>query len=147
MIRVALAVVFAAALLGATLPAVEAGAAERTAVGVEADLDRLERAMLALYDGEAATAPDVDGAVRRLTLRLPRESWATVPVASVDLVPANGGARLSYRLRGRERVGRHVPVPLRASLGFDAPGRHRVVLRLVRDEGGASVAAARGGTA
>jgi len=146
-IRVALAAVFAAVLLGATLPAVEAGAAGRTAAGVEADLDRLERAMFALYDGEAATAPGVGGAVRRVTLRLPRDSWTTVPVASVDLAPASGGARLSYRLRGRERVSRHVAVPLRASLGFDAPGRHRVVFRLVRDDGGVAVAAARGGTA
>jgi hypothetical protein len=143
MFRVAFAVVFAVAMLGATLPAVEAGATERTAAGVEVDLDRLERAMLALYDGEAATAPGVDGAVRRVTLRLPRDSWTTVPVASVDLVPTHTGARLSYRLRDGERVSRHVPVPLRTSLALEAPGRHRVVLRLVRD-GDVAVAAERG---
>nr|WP_049980989.1 hypothetical protein [Halolamina rubra] len=66
MIRALLAVVLAAALLSATLPAVESGAADRTASALDREVSRIERA------GASLLAADDPGGSRVLSVSLLR---------------------------------------------------------------------------
>ena len=135
MIRIVLAAVLAVALLAVSLPAVENAQTDRTDEIVRSDLESLDAAALNLYtNDELVEGPD---ARRIVTVRIPERSWSA---AAVDRVVIHGeNETLTYRIDGQPT--RHVPAnarlarPDRGPLVLDAPGEHRLVLRLVEHEG------------
>lgn len=132
MIRVAVTVALAVALLAASLPAIEYAAAERSDARVRAAIEDLDAAATDLARSEEAT-PGTAGARRVVTVRLPRRGATTAAVERVVVTAANRSYR--YRVAGREPRTVHgtVPVyPVRGEpLELRAPGEHRLVLRLV----------------
>jgi len=135
-IRTVLAVLLTVALLAAVTPAVDEGRERRTAIHLDRVVDRIDRAARSLHAHEDPTAPDVAGARRIVSVRLPERSWTAV------------GARLwidgerdliGYRLDGgRARRTRLPGVDLRTPGGrlvVDGGSRRRLELSLVRDDG------------
>lgn len=135
-VRTVLAVVLAAALVGASLPAIDDARRDHADAAVRDDIDRFERAA----NGLLATDDPVDvqrGARRVVTLRLPARSWRDVGVEAVAFESAEDGrgARVTWRLRGGLRHVRRLPgVPLRTAgespLVAEAAGRNRLILSL-----------------
>jgi len=135
-IRVVLAVVLTVVLLAAATPAIDEGRAARTASHLDGAIDRLDRAARSLLAHEDPTRPSVAGARRIVALRLPARSWT----ASEATLRIDGEADLlAYRIGdGRPRRTTIRGVDLRTpngSINLRAPGRHRLVLSLVRDDG------------
>lgn len=124
-VRAVLAVVLAAALLGAALPGVDSARRQGTAAQVDRQLDRLATAAERLQ--ETDDLPPTGPMPRRtLTLRLPRGTWAQA-AATVRLPP---DARRVYWETGGETHSRRLPTGVRgppAGLRL-GPGRHRLVL-------------------
>ncbi|WP_435195708.1 DUF7311 family protein [Natronomonas sp. EA1] len=148
MIRLVLAVLLTAALLGASLPAVEEGRGSRTDTLVGAELTRFERVATALRQSNDPVSLGDGGARRLVTLRVPGASWTSAR-ATVALGGAAGQTdRLGWSRGGTTRS-RRLPVDLRVvadgSLRPDGtplelgPGRHRLALGLVRVDGRAVV--------
>lgn len=154
MIRLVLTVLLATATVAAALPAVEDARRARAADVVETDAERIVRAARALVRGDDATPPGVPGARRVLTVRVPQATWRTAGVETAKLAGApppaanrtatDRTATLSYRVgdgAGRS-VRLHVAgAALRTRDGpvVLGPGRQRVRLRLVADDGGTVV--------
>jgi hypothetical protein len=140
-IRALLAVALALALVAVSLPVVDDARTGRAAARADATLTTVERAARGLVTGEDATAPDLPGARRRVTVRLPVPSWSTAGVAwlSVGGRPGGRGNRslLAYRVSGGGvRTVRLAGVRLRTPGGpvtFRAPGGHALRLALRRD--------------
>lgn len=142
MIRVALAALLAVALLGAATPAIDDARTSATGRTLGADLSRVGAAAETLEDRHDAVRPEAGPARRTVRLVVPGGGWgrarATVTVDGrpegrglrwrVGDAPPNG-VRVGVELRVW-RDGRPVTGELR--LG---PGRHRLVLSLVRVEG------------
>lgn len=158
MIRVVLAIVTATAVLGTTIPVLDAVRDDVTADRLAVQGDRLERTATALAADSTAVDPDEPAARRTLTLTVPGRSLATAradPVAigcpSAVLTedsPSSGcDAALVYGVAGEPPVVRRVRSvdvvtpngPLRLS-----PGEHRLVLRYVERDGGPVVQVTRG---
>lgn len=141
MIRAVLAVSLAAALLAASLPAIDAAAADRTAAALDREADRVEHA------GTSLLAEDDPGARRVVTVTLPARSLtaAGVDTLSIDCQPR---CALRYSLDGGAARVRRLALPLRLPDGpvrLATPREHRLVLRLVDDpEGGERGVAIRG---
>lgn len=132
MIRVAVSVLLAVALVAASLPAIEHAAAERSDVQMRAAIDDLDAAAAELARTEEA-APGTEGARRVVTVELPERGLAAAQVAHLTVSPTNRTYR--YRVAGRtERTVRgRVPVYVADGrpLELRSAGRHRLVLRLV----------------
>jgi hypothetical protein len=156
-VRTALAVVLAAALLAAALPAVETAGEERAARAAEERVDRLAAALEALYAADP-TRPGTPGARRAVQVALPPPGTFGGGLAYLAVggrPGANGSVDdrtrdvLAYRVHGRDaRVAAVVPVDLRVLRGGDpAPdgeplvlrGDATVVFRLVKVDGRAVV--------
>ena len=136
MIRVVLAVLLAVAILAAVGPSVEAGREARTATHLDGVVDRVTRAVGSLRAHEDPTRPGVIGARRIVRLRLPTPSWAaTGAIFRVD----GDEDRIGYRLDGEApHRTRLRGVDLRTPSGpvvVESPGRHRLTVSLVRDDG------------
>jgi hypothetical protein len=150
-VRIALAVVLAAALLGVALPAVDAGRGERTATAVESSAERIARTAAHLRAVEDPTPPDVPGARAVVTVDVPAQSWDAAGVAYVAVggspgAPGDRGV-VAYRVRGRQSRTVPLDVAVRTPDGpvaFRTAGEHRVALSLVRDDG-VAVVVSRGG--
>ncbi|MFB6102022.1 MAG: ABC transporter [Haloplanus sp.] len=136
MIRVALAVFLTVALLAAVMPALDEGRATRTAIHLDGVTDRIERAVHGLRAHEDPTPPGVVGARRIVTVRLPTPSWTAVG-ATLRIDGAHD--RIGYRLDGRRPHRTTIRgVDLRTPDGplvVGSPGRHRLVVSLVRADG------------
>ncbi|MFW5948386.1 MAG: DUF7311 family protein [Halolamina sp.] len=127
MIRALLAVTLAAALLAASLPAVESAAADRTAASLDREVDRIERG------GASLLAEEDVGARRVVSVSLPAASLAG---AGVDSFALGCGQRcsVSYTLSTGAARTRRLDVPLATPEGtirFATPGVHRLSLRLI----------------
>jgi hypothetical protein len=132
----------AAALLAASLPAIEEARHDRTDARLDATVERIERAVDAIRTAEDPTRRDVPGARRPLAVRVPARSWSAAGVAwvavggtPVDAPGPDGNASLvAYRLDGGPTRRRRLPgVGLRTPRGavtLREPGRHRIRLRL-----------------
>ncbi|WP_299334092.1 DUF7311 family protein [Haloplanus sp.] len=136
MIRIVLAAVLTVALLAAATPAIDEGRAARTAIHLDGETDRLYRATRSLLAYEDPTRPSVTGPRRIIRVRLPTRSWT----ASEATLRIDGEADLlAYRVGdGRPRRTAFRDVDLRTPDGpirLRTPGRHRLVLSLVRDNG------------
>jgi hypothetical protein len=131
--RVLLAVGIAAALLAASLPAVEAVRTDRTAAEMDRTADRIETAGRSLLAADEAEA----GARRVVTVSLPT---ASLTAAGVDRFAIDCGKRcaVSYRLRGSTTHVNRLPIPLSTPDGvvtFSKAGTHRLRLGLSRANG------------
>lgn len=131
MIRAVLAVALAAALLAASLPAVDSAATDRTAAALDRDIDRIERA------GKSLLADDDPGARRVVTVTLPPDSLRSAGMdrLTIDCRP---DCAVHYRLDGAESRTRWLTLPLTTPDGpvrLARPGEHRLTLRLVRHDG------------
>lgn len=146
MIRVALAVVLAAALVGAATPAVEDARTAATDRGLGADLSRVGAAAESLAAGHDPVPPRAGAARRTVRLVVPGAAWGRASATVVVGGPAGDGfgwrvgdghAR-TVRVDVELRVWRD-GTPVDGTLRF-GPGRHRLVLSLVRVDGRAVVA-------
>lgn len=126
MIRVLLAVALAAALLSASLPAVESAAADRTAASVDRDIDAIRHA------GASLLATDDPGARRVVTVSLPAGSLTAAGVQSLTIA-CRPHCTVRYTLeRGASRT-RRLGLPLATpdgAVGLGTPGDHRLTLGL-----------------
>ncbi|MXR41555.1 hypothetical protein GRX01_09420 [Halobaculum sp. WSA2] len=90
MIRVVVAVAVAAALLSASLPAVETARVDRTTAAVERVPDRIDRAARSALAGEPERRSSLGSAPtarRVVSVAVPGESIGTAPVRSLSLCP------------------------------------------------------------
>ncbi|WP_251344190.1 DUF7311 family protein [Haloplanus halophilus] len=136
MIRVVLSVLLAVALLAVAVPGVDEGRRARTATELGGVTDRVERAVRSLLAREDPTRPGVTGARRIVRYRLPSRSWVA---AGATLRIDGDRDRIGYRIGDRPPRWRPLPgVDLRTPSGpvvVERPGRHRLVVSLVRDDG------------
>jgi hypothetical protein len=132
-VRILLAALLAAALLGASLPAAETVRVEHTDAAVDREADRLDRAALALTrSAEPTRAGD---ARRTVTLRFPARSWGHAGVAALEL--ADG--RLRWRLPGGRWRERSLAAPVAVPepvVARESGRRLRLRLALVETESG-----------
>lgn len=126
MIRAVLAVVLAAALLAASLPAIDDARRERTGTAVHEEVDRLVDAARRM----AATDDPGAGARRVLVVRLPAEGWTA---ARVDALAFRENGTVAWTVGGRTSE-RRPPIALRSAgdgaLILRGAGPHRLVLSL-----------------
>lgn len=131
--RVLLAVTIAAALLAASLPAIEAVRTDRTAAQLDRDADRIEAASTSLLAADEADA----GARRVVTVSLPQGSLSAAGVNRFAVsCPENCVVR--YRVDGSGTHVRPIPIPLSMPAGavaLSTPGTHRLLLGLAREDG------------
>lgn len=137
MIRTALAVLLAAALLSISLPAVDAVAEERTAAQMDRAVDRIGAAATELPAEDPG--PTADLAPRRVvSVRLPGRSLTTARVEHVTVTGSGEDpARISYALVGRSPTSYRVAAPIATPEGpvaLRTPGEHTLVLRFVRQD-------------
>jgi hypothetical protein len=161
-IRVALTVLVAVALLAAATPALEDARASATAERLDAETDRLERVIGAFVAGSVSVSDPALAAQTSVTVRAPSgfgaasiDRLALVETAEGESASAAGdGASVALRYRidgGPERTVPIAPGGARATVAVDGGavalrpgGESRLRLRLV-DDGGPTVRIARVG--
>lgn len=142
MIRVALAVLLAAALLGAATPAIEDARASATDRQLRADLARVGVAAEGLAARHDAVRPEAGPARRTVRLVVPGTGWGRAP-ATATVGTGSGSGELRWRVGDGPERSVDVGVALRVQRNGTAvagqlrlgPGRHRLVLSLVRVDG------------
>ncbi|WP_313691022.1 DUF7311 family protein [Halorarum halobium] len=145
MIRYVLATVLAVALLGVSLPPIQAAGAERTASTLDRFGERLDRAAAELRSESDPVGATLPGGREVVELSLPRASLTAAPVRFVELCTlADGRTALRYGVGSGSVVTRWLDAGLRLPDGpirFVEAGAHRVELRFTRLEGVPVVAA------
>ncbi|MDZ7747420.1 MAG: hypothetical protein U5K28_13320 [Halobacteriales archaeon] len=133
-VRLTVATLLTAALLGVGLPAAETAHSERAATLAHDELTEFRETAARFYIHNDATRPDIPGASRRYTLRVPDSTTVWLGVG-----PRN--ERLRWQHDAHEG---HVETDLLldGSLRLDA-GSHRLRLRLVRTDDGNRIRVAR----
>lgn len=142
MIRVALAALLAVVLLGAATPAIDDARTSTTEQTLRADLARVGAAAEALTARHDAVRPEAGPARRTVRLVVPERGWGRTR-ATVTVGAGPTGERLAWQVGDGPRRTVRVGVELRPwrdgrpateelRLG---PGRHRLVLSLVRIDG------------
>lgn len=132
MIRVVLAVVLSAAILGVSLPAIDDARADRTAARMDRAVDRVRDAAVTLLAEDPARTRSL-AAGRTVRIHLPRRSWTASPVESLR-IEGNGADRpatVCYDLPERRPVRYRIDTPLKTDgpIVLQGHGTHR--LRLV----------------
>lgn len=145
MIRLLLAAAVTAALLATALPAVEDARANRVAASLDADADRMVRAVESLAYGEDPTQSRSTAPRRTVRVTVPARSWTAADVSYVAVGgrPEAEGSRpvLTYAFSGGRETERRLslPVPLRTPDGpvvVRDSGTHALSLSLLsRPEG------------
>lgn len=132
MIRVVAAVVLAAVLVAASLPAIEDARTDRTATMMDADVERVGEAAKSLLATDEAVEGD-RGARRTVRLRLPAQSLTRAGVVRFAL-DCEEYCVAGYELADGTVVRRLLTeLPLRpppGGLHIGRAGVHRLVLRL-----------------
>lgn len=133
MLRVALAVTLAAAILAVALPVIETGGVQHSDQRVGAELERLETVAETLAARNDPPPPGETGARQRVTLTLPGKSWGTAGIERFVVAPENG--TFSWRVTGGTAQTYHVTGVALAgnSLRLDDSGPHRLLLLLTPD--------------
>ncbi len=133
MLRVALAVTLAAAILAAALPVIETGGIQHSDQRVAAELDRLETVAETLAARNDPPPAGETGARQRVTVNLPVDGWGTAGVERFVLEPR--GQAVRWRVTGgAEQVRQVTGVALTGNpLRLDSGGPHRLQLTLRPD--------------
>lgn len=137
-VRTVVTVALAAAILAASLPAVDRARVQHADARVAGEVERLERAARALAAANDPVGDDGQPARRHVTLRLPIGSWGATGLERLYVPPPAGTADVRWRVRGGETRSRHLADLHVAGppegLSVDDGGRRRVLLELcVRD--------------
>lgn len=152
MLRVVVAVALAAALLGASMPAVDTARVDHAEAKMAAEVDRLAAAAERLRERNDPSPPGVPGARTEVRLHLPGSSWGTASLDYLSIpgaVADSGGANyteITWRVEGGRRTTRKLSTPLVGSGGglrLEGDGSRRVVLELTRRDGEPAVLARR----
>jgi hypothetical protein len=135
-IRVVVTVLLAAALLAASLPAVEDAAADRSERQLRAEIRDLDAAATDLLRSEEAV-PGTAGARRSVDVTIPSQG---IGAGAVQRLRISGtDRRYAFRVEGRDRREVLGTVPVHTLDGeplvFREPGTHEFVLALVQVEG------------
>lgn len=142
-IRTAVTVALAAALLAASLPAVERARVVHSDARVAGEAERLERAATALAAENDAVTDGGPVARTHVTIRLPERSWGDSGVVEFRVPHRDREPDIRWQVEGGEPRRRHVPdvrlVGADEGLALRAGGRHRLVVELRRDDGGRTV--------
>ena len=154
MIRVVLTVLVAVALLAATTPALEDARRSTTVERLDAEADRVERAVGDLVAGSVSVDDPALAAQTTVTVRAP-SGFDAAQVERLVLVETAEGVAIRYRIDGRpERTIPIAPGGVAAAVAISGDetggdrivlrpgGESRLVLRLV-DDGGPTVRIAR----
>ena len=143
-VRTLLSVVVAAALLGASLPALDDARTARTEQSMETTATRLAEAATTLASTDDPAPPDAPGARRTLSVTVPSAGLDTARVdyLAVGGTPNTAGpSTLTYRLSGQST--QSVETGVRFVTGPSPlvlpPGRHVLRLTLVRTPRGVGV--------
>lgn len=141
-VRTILAVILAAVLVGASLPAIESASRDRTATAVEREVDAvLERATSLVETDDATRGP---GARRIVTVHLPAADRTSAEVDSLAFEPSvddsvrsheTNASAVSWAVAGgthNRRVVERIDIETRDGdpMVLSDPGRHRLVLSL-----------------
>jgi hypothetical protein len=138
MLRVVLAVAIAAALLGTAMPVVDDARVTKAQIGVETELDRLERAAKRLVARNDIPPGDAPGARRAIVLRLPERTWGSRGLAVVRFPPLGNQKDPSWRIgEGPLKIWRPDVTVGGATGGvaLQEGGRTKLVLTLQRIDG------------
>jgi hypothetical protein len=138
-IRVALAVLLAVALLGTAMPAIEDARVSTTERQLRADLSRVATVAESLAARHDAVPPGPGSARRTVRLVVPEAGWGRA-AATVGVGSGPDGGRLVWAVADGPRHVARVDVdvrvwrdgkPMTGELRL-GPGRHRLVMSLVR---------------
>ncbi|WP_380675471.1 DUF7311 family protein [Salinigranum sp. GCM10025319] len=143
-VRTLLTVLVAAALIGASLPAVDEARADRTGARLDAAATRLSDTAAALVASDDPVPLGERGASRTVVVTLPHAGVADARAAylSIGGLP-NASAPSAVGYRVADRPPRQVDAGVTFRTGADplvlAPGRHTLRLTLVRTATGVAV--------
>jgi len=148
MLRAVMAVTLATALLAVSMPAIDGARADRADASARAAAERIESAARDLQATDGAVPPGTAGARRVVTVRLPERTWTSERLQFLavggrpDSPVAHDRTAVAWQVPGRTLQLRNCPgIRLEHRDGDDdplvlrEPGRHRLVLRLVRVNG------------
>lgn len=144
MLRVVVAVALGAALLGASMPAIDTSRVDHAEARVGAEIDGLAGTAERLRARNDPSPPGVPGARRTVTLHLPGPSWGSASLDYLSIPGPPTGAEMAdhttvaWRVEGGRRVSRRLSVPLVGpgdGLTIEGGGSRRIVLELTRREG------------
>lgn len=142
-VRVAVAVALAAALLAVSLPEIERARVDHADARIAAEVDRLERVATALAADNDLVPDGGTPARTHLTLHLPERSWGASGTEAVRIPPPDADADVVWRATDGETRQRTVPdVELAGppdGLVLGEGGRHRLLAELRRSEDGRTV--------
>ena len=102
MIRYAVAVILAAALIAASMPAVESAATTRGENAVASTVAEIEAAAEDLIEEERLPPKGIMGPQRSVELSFPRDSLTSAPIRNLELARVNGEnvTVARYRVKG-----------------------------------------------
>lgn len=112
MIRTVVAVLLTVAIVGASVPALERGAAVNSENAVEAEITKIGDAATSLYTNEQAPPRNVSGPQRQLTVTLPRDTLQLDPVANLTIDRREKFSVVSYRIEGQPRQRTTIDAPI-----------------------------------
>jgi hypothetical protein len=133
-IRAVVTVALAAALLAASLPAVDESRVQHADARVAGEVERLGSVARSLETGDDLVRGDGQPAQRRVTLHLPVTSWGASEVREVRIPPPDAGTDVVWQVEGGERHRRQLDGVSRAGppdgLVVRDGGRQRLQLEL-----------------
>jgi hypothetical protein len=148
MLRVVLAVVLSAALLGLALPVADSARVAHANSQVHTELDHLDTAAAELRATSDPTEPRIEGAHVERTVLLPGPAWGKATIAWLEIPPRADHSGVRWRVAGGTTQRFQLSVPLVAppdGLTIRESGRHRLRLELQRRETGVVVVVSRAG--
>lgn len=139
MLRVVLAVAMASALLAVSTPAVESARVQHSDERVSGEIERIERTAAQVAARNDPPPPNTDGARRKLTVRLPENTFGTAGLDTLR-IPATTtqteSVTVRWRVDGGTKQVRHVTaakLDTEGTLTLREGGRHRLCLVLQPD--------------
>lgn len=136
-VRLVIACVIAAALIGASMPAIQTVRADHADATVARQLDTLSTRLRAMVErDDPAVGP---GAQLRVDIRLPHRSFVRSRITALSVHTESNTTVATWRVGDRGRTRRRlVDLPLRTpgtGLTLRAAGTHRLVFGYRRDDG------------
>jgi hypothetical protein len=148
MLRVVLAVVLAAVLLGLALPVADSARRAHADSQVHTELDHLDTAAVELRAASDPTEPRIEGAHIERTVLLPGPAWGKASIAWLRIPARADETSIRWRVTDGTTQRFRPSVPLVAppdGLTLRESGRHRLRLDLQRRETGVVVVVSRAG--